>query len=151
MNAVRWLRRLPFFSTRTPVGSDPSGNQYFILKEGKRVVFPPSGDESSFDLSTVPVQWQAWLSGSKAQPPTTQELTEAETQQAILSRRVAELEQEHENSEFARKEKLASAVHSASKSFNKDPRAKQSAAPDGKKGNAGPAGTFEPDSWVPGK
>jgi NADH:ubiquinone oxidoreductase subunit len=69
---------------KVEVGIDSAGNRYYEIvrtfradnsKQSLRVVEPESGATAAdYDPTTVPPQWQSWLSYSRRDPPVTDEL-----------------------------------------------------------------------------
>jgi hypothetical protein len=62
----KWLRRLPFSPGRRLVGSDFAGNSYYEMPVGegmrpRRVVYSDL-DESTFENSSIPIQWNGTCS-----------------------------------------------------------------------------------------
>ena len=72
------------------VGADHLANEYFINRQGKRVV---EYAEAVPDPMKLPVLWHQWLVGGREQPPTLEQLEQARMQQEQLRERVSILEQ----------------------------------------------------------
>lgn len=70
---------------KVQVGVDDAGNRYFEVvrtfradnsKQALRIVEPAAGIAAvDYDPTSVPPQWQSWLSYSRRDPPTTTELS----------------------------------------------------------------------------
>ncbi|GMK57351.1 hypothetical protein CspeluHIS016_0401850 [Cutaneotrichosporon spelunceum] len=99
------ISKIPFSSKR-PIGYDLAGNRYFELPNPaggrtKRTVeyadSPTSYAYSSPEdyrrgTAQLPVQWTAWMSHTRATPPSMDELRKDAARQAALRVRVAEIE-----------------------------------------------------------
>ncbi|CAK9784386.1 hypothetical protein CC85DRAFT_330706 [Cutaneotrichosporon oleaginosum] len=99
------ISKIPF-SSRRPLGRDLAGNRYYELPNpaggrSKRVVeyadSPTSYAYSSPDdyrrgTAQLPVQWTAWMSHTRADPPSMAELEADARRQAALRARVLEIE-----------------------------------------------------------
>lgn len=88
-----------FFSNKTFMGVDKSGNRYFtrkeeidgILKEKRWVVFKGEQDPTS-----VPVEWICWLNGQRKIAPTPEEMQQLEARRERVKLNVALLKKEEE-------------------------------------------------------
>ncbi|KAI6690558.1 hypothetical protein NL676_027386 [Syzygium grande] len=88
-----------YFSSRTLVGMDKSGNRYFarkeeidgIMKEKRWVVF-----KSEWDPTSIPVEWICWLNGQRKIAPTPEEMVELEARRERIKLNVARLKEEEE-------------------------------------------------------
>ncbi|KMZ59320.1 NADH:ubiquinone oxidoreductase subunit-17.2 [Zostera marina] len=88
-----------YFRSRTQVGVDKAGNQYFIrpekvdgvMKEKRWVIF--KGDD---DSTSIPVEWICWLNGQRKKAPTLEETMELEARRERVKLNVANLKKEEE-------------------------------------------------------
>ncbi|KAI9007714.1 hypothetical protein DFJ74DRAFT_368655 [Hyaloraphidium curvatum] len=96
------LRRLKTvqnpFSSRVFVGEDHFGNTYYEVKaEGnelpKRIMEPKNTVElSEYDPTKIPVQWRAWLTRGRDNPPSPEELLAAERRAMLMAEKVRNIE-----------------------------------------------------------
>lgn len=108
---------LGFFSSRTVVGVDKTGNRYFtrmeevdgIAKERRWVQF--KGEE---DPTSIPVEWICWLNGQRKRAPSLEEMTDLEAKRERVKQNVALLKKEEEE------KKLANAAYQPSRTIGKD-------------------------------
>uniref|UniRef100_A0ACD5XU55 Uncharacterized protein n=1 Tax=Avena sativa TaxID=4498 RepID=A0ACD5XU55_AVESA len=92
-------RMMGMFRSRTQVGVDRAGNNYFSLveevdgamKEKRWVEF--KGDR---DPTTVPVEWICWLNGQRKKAPTPEELDELEARRERVRQNVELLKKKEE-------------------------------------------------------
>ncbi|KAI9082265.1 hypothetical protein K1719_035780 [Acacia pycnantha] len=96
----RLLARIAgFFSNRTQVGVDKTGNRYFarkeeidgVMKEKRWVMF-----KGEVDSTTLPVEWICWLNGQRKQAPTPEEMAELEARRERVRQNVSLLKKEEE-------------------------------------------------------
>lgn len=88
-----------YFSNRTLVGVDKTGNRYFtrkeeldgVMKEKRWVVFRVEEDPTS-----IPVEWICWLNGQRKRAPTPEEMMELEARREQIRQNVALLKKEEE-------------------------------------------------------
>ncbi|XP_031473944.1 uncharacterized protein LOC116246286 isoform X2 [Nymphaea colorata] len=102
----RFLARIRgLFKSRTQVGIDKAGNQYFIrneevdgiMKERRWVIF--RGEE---DPTSLPVEWICWLNGQRKKPPTPEEMMELEARRERVKLNIAKLQKEEEEEKLKR-------------------------------------------------
>eukprot|EP00668_Euglena_longa_P038271 GGOE01049267.1.p2 GENE.GGOE01049267.1~~GGOE01049267.1.p2 ORF type:complete len:205 (-),score=75.95 GGOE01049267.1:125-739(-) len=73
------------------VGLDFSGNKYFEMPDGERIVEWPNSRDILCVKETIPVVWKLWLHDrSIAHPPHPEELVRMEEEEAAQQRRVQE-------------------------------------------------------------
>ena len=98
--AVEFLRRK--LTGQELVGVDGAGNRYYRWRERdpsdptatveKRRVRVPGGD-ILYDPRTLRPEWRQWLTRTRAEPPSEEELDRADARSAALAARVAAIEQ----------------------------------------------------------
>eukprot|EP00898_Chlorokybus_atmophyticus_P003781 jgi/Chlat1/4403/Chrsp29S04533 len=99
---VRGLRKLVGKEQRL-VGSDKHGNQYY---QGPHVVDGNAVEKrwvefkGDYEPSSLPVEWNSWLNGSRQMPPTPEEIMEMELRRRSTLEKAAVLAQEEEKRRF---------------------------------------------------
>ncbi|ESQ54575.1 hypothetical protein EUTSA_v10026517mg [Eutrema salsugineum] len=94
-----WARVAGFFSSKSFIGVDKTGNKYFsrveeidgLAKEKRWVVFRREEDPTS-----IPVEWICWLNGQRKRAPTPEEMAELEARRERVKLNVALLKKEEE-------------------------------------------------------
>eukprot|EP00048_Salpingoeca_helianthica_P019034 m.243970 g.243970 ORF g.243970 m.243970 type:complete len:145 (-) comp29083_c0_seq1:25-459(-) len=132
----------------TLVGRDLAGNKYFESPapvEGGRPKRMMETGQSEMDTameSTVPVQWLAWLRGTRADPPTLAELEADQIRLEQLKVKVARLEA----AEIQRKQALQ-----APQTAKREGHAINPPSPSKAGDHAATGQQFQPDAWQPGQ
>eukprot|EP01098_Paradermamoeba_levis_P005889 TRINITY_DN244_c0_g1_i1.p1 TRINITY_DN244_c0_g1~~TRINITY_DN244_c0_g1_i1.p1 ORF type:complete len:129 (-),score=35.50 TRINITY_DN244_c0_g1_i1:178-564(-) len=78
------------------VGSDLSGNSYFIKIESKSTRRFVKINNETGGNNPIPVEWQSWLAWRREEPPTLDELTKSQVRLKNLKIKVKELEEADE-------------------------------------------------------
>ncbi|KXS18103.1 hypothetical protein M427DRAFT_53944, partial [Gonapodya prolifera JEL478] len=164
----RALRRFKLvadpLNTRRLVGEDLEGNLYYeVFAQGagpnaraKRVVEPlKSVDHSDYE-DTLPVQWRAWLTRRRPDPPTKEELLAEVRRRHILEARVKALEEKYAEERVRRLEAEKREMESPqlAAATVAPPTAKSPATPAPASGldpfPSGGSEAFRPGEWTPG-
>lgn len=82
------------------VGTDKHGNKYYRwteraggnVQERRRVEVPKG--HVFYDPKTIPSEWRMWLLKTREEPPTMEELAQAEAKAEVMRRKVAALEEQ---------------------------------------------------------
>uniref|UniRef100_A0A913Z9F9 NADH dehydrogenase [ubiquinone] 1 alpha subcomplex assembly factor 2 n=1 Tax=Patiria miniata TaxID=46514 RepID=A0A913Z9F9_PATMI len=157
MNVFRSLFKIG--RTRVHVGTDRLGNKYFeipqksaITKGGylkaRRTCESPYS-HAEYEEGMMPLEWEAWVRGKRADPPTPEEIDRREQKTLLVKKRAQELEEkdqerqlkDYEEGLVAKPAQTKQIGHASSPVFDKVDSAESVST-----------GTeFEPSAWQPGK
>ncbi|KAA8498209.1 Mimitin, mitochondrial [Porphyridium purpureum] len=92
---ARLARWADWLQSRRQVGEDLQRNKYFLEYRGqgqpeKRLV--QYFDKHKQDMNALPVEWWSWLSGTRDDPPTLQELIQSQKKRENMRQKVQALE-----------------------------------------------------------
>ncbi|XP_062899049.1 NADH dehydrogenase [ubiquinone] 1 alpha subcomplex assembly factor 2 isoform X1 [Mobula hypostoma] len=158
MNHFRALLRRVFGQIKHHVGTDQFGNKYYFVPEQKtwtgqtirsrRIIETVNPKEIEYELGNIPLEWEAWIRGSRKDPPNIEEILKNEKYRTIIKSRACEIQQddairkekEYEEDLVARPVQTPIKGHASAHYFGKD---KISSEP------SSTANTFQPGSWLP--
>ncbi|XP_055490808.1 NADH dehydrogenase [ubiquinone] 1 alpha subcomplex assembly factor 2 isoform X1 [Leucoraja erinacea] len=158
MNPIRTLLTRMFGLVKHHVGTDQLGNKYYYVPQQKtwtgqtirsrRIIEAVIPKEIDYEVGNIPFEWEAWIRGTRKEPPTTEEILQNEEYRQMIKLRVCELQQdeeirkekEYEEGLVTRPVQTQIKGHASANYFEKD---KQSSGP------SSTANTFQPGSWLP--
>ncbi|KAM8887316.1 NADH dehydrogenase [ubiquinone] 1 alpha subcomplex assembly factor 2 isoform 1-T1 [Spinachia spinachia] len=160
MSRIYGALRRTFGIVREHVGTDASGNQYYIVPEQKtwtgrlirarRMVEAANPTEYKYIEGDIPMEWDAWIRGRRKEPPSAKELLKNDFDRKDIKLRAKEMDEkdlalqakEYEDGLVATPAKTLAKGHASTGSFGKHEISEDPTST---------ANTFQPGSWLPKK
>ncbi|XP_069780570.1 NADH dehydrogenase [ubiquinone] 1 alpha subcomplex assembly factor 2 isoform X2 [Narcine bancroftii] len=158
MNRLRTQMQKIFGLVKHHVGTDHLGNKYYYIPEQKtwtgqtvrsrRKMESVNPKEIDYEHGNIPFEWEAWIRGSRKDPPTEEEILQNIEYRKTIKLRAYEIQQdeemrkekENEQGLVARPAQTHIKGHASANYFGKD---KLSSEP------SSTANTFQPGGWSP--
>ncbi|KAM6943784.1 NADH dehydrogenase [ubiquinone] 1 alpha subcomplex assembly factor 2 [Lycodopsis pacificus] len=156
MSRIAGVLRRTFGIVREHVGTDTSGNNYYVIPKqktwtgrlvrAKRMVEAANPTEYEYIEGSIPMEWDAWIRGRRKEPPSAEELLKNESYReniklkakAVEEKDLALQAQEYEEGLVA----TVAKGHASTAGFGKQEISEDPTTT---------ANTFQPGSWLPKK
>ncbi|XP_031712006.1 NADH dehydrogenase [ubiquinone] 1 alpha subcomplex assembly factor 2 isoform X2 [Anarhichas minor] len=160
MSRIAGVLRRTFGIVREHVGTDTSGNNYYVIPKqktwtgrlvrAKRMVEAANPTEYEYIEGSIPMEWDAWIRGRRKEPPSAKELLKNESYReniklkakAVEEKDLALQAQEYEEGLVATLAKTVAKGHASTAGFGKQEISEDPTTT---------ANTFQPGSWLPKK